>query len=230
MQPRESLWISTGDGKTVEAANSRVGVVERDAGSRFQYAAVIPGISDGTATPLGGTPAAQPTDLAATPAAAAAPVLLGGEDADADGLTDALERRLGLDPLNADTDGDNLPDGMEVVQMKTDAHQADSDGDRLNDAFELARGLDPTKPDTDGDGHLDGSFAGDQVDADKDGLDDALEIAMGYDPKLADSDQDGFGDALEVKAHSNPLDIRSTPMDVADAQADADDATVDATP
>jgi hypothetical protein len=114
--------------------------------------------------------------------------------------------------------------------MKTDAHQADTDGDRLNDAFELARGLDPTKPDTDGDGHLDGSFAGDQVDLDKDGLDDALEIAMGYDPKLADSDQDGFGDALEVKAHSDPLDIRSTPMDVADAQGDADDATVDATP
>ncbi|WP_275415525.1 transglycosylase SLT domain-containing protein [Virgisporangium aliadipatigenens] len=224
--------ISTGDGRTVEAANSRVGVVERDAGSRFQYAAVIPGISDGTATPLGGTPpaAVPPTDLAATPAVQA-PVLLGGADADGDGLTDANERRLGLDPLNADTDGDNLPDGMEIVDMKTDAHQADTDGDKLNDAFELARGLDPTKPDTDGDGHLDGSFAGDQVDTDGDGLDDQLEIAMGYDPKLGDSDQDGFSDALEIKAHSNPLDIRSTPMDVADAQnADADDATADATP
>lgn len=35
-------------------------------------------------------------------------------DADGDGLTDALERHYGTDPLNPDTDGDGYNDGVEV--------------------------------------------------------------------------------------------------------------------
>ena len=35
-------------------------------------------------------------------------------DSDHDGLTDDMERLLGCDPLNADTDGDLIPDGEEV--------------------------------------------------------------------------------------------------------------------
>src|SRR4029450_6370758 len=50
--PGAHVAISLGDGKVVEAANRRAGVRETDAGDRFEYAAVLPGISDGTATPL----------------------------------------------------------------------------------------------------------------------------------------------------------------------------------
>ncbi|HYN94202.1 MAG TPA: transglycosylase SLT domain-containing protein [Pilimelia sp.] len=228
--PGAHVAISLGGGRTVEAMNPRKGVLESSAKDRFEYAAVLPGISDGTATPVAAAP--PPPAPPAEPVAAAsvveappeAPPQLGGADSDSDALTDALERRMGLDPLRADTDGDNLPDSYELVTSKTDARRGDSDGDRLNDAFELARGLDPTSPDSDSDGHLDGSFATDQVDGDADGLDDALEQALGFNPAAADTDADGFGDALELHSGGSALDPRATPLDPA-APADADAAT-----
>jgi cell wall-associated NlpC family hydrolase len=226
--PVAHVAISTGDGRTIEARNSRAGVVNAEVGNRFNYAAIIPGISDG-----------NPTVLAADPAAAAAtvlpPVNLGGVDSDHDGLSDALERRLGLDPFRSDTDGDNLADGHELVTSHTDARRGDSDGDRLGDAFELARGLDPLSPDTDRDGHLDGSFGQNQSDLDLDGLDDSLEQALGLNPQLADSDSDGFGDALELHSGVDPLSAQVNPLkaehvagsrpvvDGPPAAADADD-------
>jgi hypothetical protein len=195
--PGAHVAISLGDGRIVEAANSRAGVRESTAGSRFQYAAVIPGISDGTATPLTmGLPAPQ----------------LGGPDTDRDGLSDALERGQGLDPLQADTDRDHLSDADELATSGTDARRADTDGDRLDDAFELALGLDPQSPDSDEDGHLDGSAPGDWVDADADGLDDAVETAIGTDAGLADSDLDGFSDALEARSGSDPLNPHDDPL------------------
>jgi cell wall-associated NlpC family hydrolase len=215
--------ISTGDGKTtIEARNSRAGVVNGEIGNRFNFAAIIPGISDG-----------NPTVLSTTPAAATAipPVALGGPDTDRDGLSDALERRLGLDPTRADTDGDNLADGHELVSSDTDPHKGDSDGDRLGDAFELARGLDPLAPDTDKDGHLDGNFGQNAVDGDLDGLDDNLEMALGLNPQLVDSDSDGFGDALELHAGADPLSADFTPLKAGRTPAEppaADDADHDA--
>jgi cell wall-associated NlpC family hydrolase len=223
--PGAHVAISLGDGKTVEARNSRLDVDEFEAGNRFTYAALVPGISDNTATPP-----APVVPMVATVEPAAAPPPppppeLGGVDTDQDALTDALERRLGLDPLRADTDGDNLSDSYELVTAHTDAHRADTDGDRLNDAFELARGLDPTKPDSDGDGHLDGSFASNQVDTDQDGLDDALETALGLNTGLADTDADGFGDALELQAKVDPLDAHSTPLSGSGGLAPDDEPT-----
>jgi len=198
--------ISTGDGKTIEAANSRVGVINGEVGNRFNFAAIIPGISDG-----------HPLVLTAAPAAAvgvtAAPLNFGGPDTDHDGLSDELERRLGLDPLRADTDGDNLSDAQEMITYGTDARKADTDGDGLNDAFELAQGLDPRSPDTDHDGHMDGSLTPiAQTDSDADGLDDNLEQVLGFNPQLSDSDSDGFSDALEYHNGSNPLDPNDTPL------------------
>ena len=197
--------ISTGDGKTIEAANSRVGVINGEVGNRFNFAAIIPGISDG-----------HPLVLTAAPAAAvgvtAAPLNFGGPDTDHDGLSDELERRLGLDPLRADTDGDNLTDGQELVSGESDPNRGDTDGDRLGDAFELARGLDPMSPDSDKDGHLDGSFGQNLTDSDLDGLDDNLETALGLNPQVADSDNDGFGDALEVHSGVDPLSAQVTPL------------------
>jgi cell wall-associated NlpC family hydrolase len=212
--PGAHVAISLGDGKIVEAANSRAPVRETNAGNRFEYAAVLPGISDGTGTPVA-APALAPTPepaLAPMPVVAEPAPMLGGPDSDRDGLSDALERRFGLDPLRADTDGDNLSDAQELVTFKTDARKADTDGDRLNDAFELAQGLDPRSPDSDADGHMDGSLAPLQVDTDTDGLDDALEQVMGLNAKLSDSDSDGFSDALEVNSDSNPLDARDNPL------------------
>jgi hypothetical protein len=207
--PGAHVAISLGDGHTVEASNPRVGVREAVAGHRFQYAAVLPGISDGSATP------STSTGLLAAGSPVAAPPpepQLGGPDTDRDGLSDALERQHGLDPRRADTDGDHLTDAQELVTTGTDGRRADTDGDQLDDAFELAQGLDPRSPDTDEDGHLDGSLVTAQADSDLDGLDDALERVLGLDPTRADTDADGFSDALEVHAHTSGLDAQDTPL------------------
>lgn len=217
--PGAHVAISLGDGKVVEAANPRSGVRESNAGERFEFAAIIPGISDGTATPIA-NPVTTPLSQL-VPAASFAPVApplpepvpLGGPDSDNDGLSDALERRQGLDPLRADTDGDNLSDAQEMVTFRTDARKADTDGDGLNDAFELAQGLDPRSPDSDADGHLDGALTPiQQVDTDRDGLDDALEQVLGFNAQQADSDQDGFSDALEYRAGSNAMNLQDNPL------------------
>lgn len=214
--------IATGDGKTtIEAKNSKAGVVNGEVGNRFNYAAIIPGISDGKPTVLGpATPAVQPATVE---------VALGGADSDHDGLTDALERRLGLDPFRSDTDGDNLADGHELVTSLTNPRRGDTDGDGLADAFELARGLDPLSADTDRDGHLDGSFGQNQVDSDLDGLDDALEMSLGLNPRLADSDADGYGDALELHSQADPLDGKVNPVQLLAArkQSTVDPADAD---
>lgn len=205
--PGAHVAISLGDGRVVEAANRKAGVREASAGNRFEYAAVIPGISDGTAKPV-----AAPEPVVTPVAAAAAAPELGGPDSDNDGLSDALERRRGLDPLRADTDGDNLGDAQELIVHGTDARRADTDGDQLDDAFELAQGLNPLAPDTDADGNLDGSLPALRTDADADRVDDALERVLGLNPGVSDSDSDGFSDGLEYHAGSNPLDLADNPL------------------
>jgi cell wall-associated NlpC family hydrolase len=196
--PGAHVAISLGDGATVEARNSRDGVGQFTAGDRFQYAAVIPGISDGEATV---PPPAVPPPVEPQP-------LLGGPDSDQDGLSDAYERQAGFDPANRDTDRDNLPDGYEAVVLKTNPLLADSDADGLSDAFEIPSGLDPTSPDTDRDGHLDGTFAADWRDDDRDGLDNKLEQVIGFDPTRPDSDNDGIADKLEAQSGTDPADVR----------------------
>ncbi|MDQ2652712.1 MAG: hypothetical protein M3Z20_06660 [Chloroflexota bacterium] len=58
-------------------------------------------------------------------------------DADADNIADALEWDLGLDPGNADTDGDGVADGDEISIYSTDPVTWDTDGDGLSDGEEL---------------------------------------------------------------------------------------------
>jgi hypothetical protein len=213
--PGAHVAISLGDGRVVEAANPRAGVREANAGDRFDFAAIIPGISDGSATPIANPVTTPLSELMATttPAVTQPAPDLGGPDTDHDGLSDALERRYGLDPLRADTDGDHLTDAQELVTYGTDGRKADTDGDGLNDAFELAQGLDPRSPDSDADGHMDGALTPlQQADSDHDGLDDSLEQVLGLNPQLADSDSDGFSDALEYHSGSNPLDPHDTPL------------------
>jgi hypothetical protein len=121
-----------------------------------------------------------------------------GLDSDGDGLPDALEIMLGSNPFNPDSDGDGLPDGVEYL-LKGDPFSAlpddDDDGDGLINIAEIRLGTDPSRADTDGDGLSDG------------------EEVMRYhtDPLRMDTDGDGFPDGLEVALGTNPLDPRSFP-------------------
>lgn len=71
-------------------------------------------------------------------------VIRGAPDTDLDGIPDAVELLLGLDPFNTDSDGDGTLDGDE-----------DSDGDGITNAVEIAQGLNPATVDSDGDGFSD---------------------------------------------------------------------------
>jgi len=87
-------------------------------------------------------------------------------DQDGDGIPTYIERRIGTDPFDADTDGDGIDDGVEIGAgtsstaydpgVDTDPLDADSDDDGLADGAEAGVGTDPLNPDTDGDGLRDG--------------------------------------------------------------------------
>ncbi len=64
-------------------------------------------------------------------------------DSDNDGLSDDVEvATYGTDPEVGDTDGDGLPDGVEIT-LRTDPLKADTDGDGVSDASEYLAGGDP---------------------------------------------------------------------------------------
>lgn len=123
-------------------------------------------------------------------------------DSDGDGLMDLDE--INGDPIFGyksspcllDTDGDLIPDGLEVLfgeclHPSFPEIDVDVDDDGLNNRFEAiypSMLLNPCNPDVDGDGALDGvdncpfTFNDDQRDIDKDGFGD-----------VCDSDKDGDG-------------------------------------
>ncbi|MFP2957252.1 Ig-like domain-containing protein [Myxococcus sp. 1LA] len=146
-------------------------------------------------------------------------------DSDLDGIDDATEIALGLDPRNADSDSDGVPDGIDGITDTDgdgliDALDPDSDNDGILDGTEMGVTLesapadtdrsspnfrpdadpstttDPKNPDTDGDGLSDG-----EEDANHDGRVDASET----DPNNPDTDDDGLMDGVEVRG-SNPTD------------------------
>ncbi len=191
--------ISMGDGRTIEAKGRAYGVVHDEvAGRDFEYAAVIPGISDAGGSWSAGL--AIPTGT-----------MFGGPDSDGDGLADSLEAAYGLDPTSVDTDADGASDGFELTQLGTDPTAADTDRDGLADTMEASFGTNPLLADSDGDGLADGEPPG-AVDSDADRLSDRLELALGTDPSLADSDGDGVADRLEVDGGFDPLAATSSPF------------------
>ena len=114
-----------------------------------------------------------------------------GKDTDCDGLSDAEE--YGTDfgggahtnPCNADSDGDGVPDGMEMgrtttVSTSCTTFVADAD---------MNSKTNPTSADTDGDGVSDGA-----EDANHDGRRQPAET----DPVKKDTDCDGFSDGEEL--------------------------------
>ncbi|MBT3343721.1 MAG: OmpA family protein [Gemmatimonadetes bacterium] len=74
---------------------------------------------------------------------------IGGDpDPDGDGLFALAEKRAGSDPYRKDTDGDGLPDGVEVRVHGTNPASADTDGDGSPDRVEVILGLrDPLRAD-----------------------------------------------------------------------------------
>jgi cell wall-associated NlpC family hydrolase len=194
--------ISLGDGRTIEAMNSRKGVLIATADtSRFNYAGVIPELA--TALPTTTTAA---TIGASAPAATAAPALaptFAAVDTDGDGLVDGVELQMGTDPTRSDSDGDGSSDGYELFRLKTDPTRADSDGDGIGDSAELIKGTDPTSPDSDRDGRADGDDT--SPDTDGDGLSDLLEKILGTRADSIDSDSDGVTDYLEYVSDLDPL-------------------------
>ncbi|MCE9672523.1 Ig-like domain-containing protein [Myxococcus stipitatus] len=164
-------------------------------------------------------------------------------DADLDGIDDATEIELGLDPHNADTDSDGVPDGVDGITDTDgdgliDALDPDSDNDGLLDGTEMgvtaetapadtdrdspnfrpdadpSTTTDPKRPDTDGDGLKDG-----EEDANHDGRVDDTET----DPNDADSDDDGLTDGVEVKGANptQPLDPDTDGDGLKDGEEDA---------
>jgi len=148
-------------------------------------------------------------------------------DSDCDGLSDEEEfstiwpGNLKTDPAKADTDGDGVPDGIEIGRTasvdaactgfsgdadpasKTDPTRPDSDGDGLPDGTEdvdhdgrvnTGRETDPRRPDTDGDGLCDGPM-------------DVIGVCRGGDPtptvQITDTDLDGVPDGVDL-APNNP--------------------------
>jgi hypothetical protein len=135
-------------------------------------------------------------------------------DADSDGLPDIYETNTGVyisptdtgsDPNDADTDGDNLLDGEEVLEFGTNPNLADTDGDTINDDVEIANGTDPTLIDTDGDGLADNVETNTGIYVD--------ETDTGTDPLLADTDGDGLADGVETntKVFVGPGDTGTDP-------------------
>ena len=123
-----------------------------------------------------------------------------GVDSDGDGVDDATERALGLNPNDLDSDDDGVPDGLDGI-MDTDgdglidALDPDSDGDGLNDGLELGLTLRFVMPDTDLSAQ---AF-----------IEDA-DPTTTTNPKRADSDGDGRSDGEEDKNRNGRLDKGET--------------------
>jgi len=121
-------------------------------------------------------------------------------DTDNDCIPDAVERRMGLNPLSPDSNNNGIPDGEE-----------DTDGDGFSNCAEILQGTDPNSRDTDKDGLSDRDeilrYFTDPAnpDTDGDGMNDGDEVARGTDPFNADTDGDGFDDNTEVLEGMDPL-------------------------
>ena len=228
-RPAEAhVAISLGDGRTIEARNSRDGVGVFTANTvRFNYAAVIPQLSSvpsgGFGPGLGMVPGGMAAggmaagygaavDPFGMSAAALPSAVVGGPgqtDSDGDGLTDQFEALFGTDPNRADTDGDGLSDTAETATYHTDPLRADTDGDGIADAAEVAAGTDPGRAALP-QGAADARFGGMQtLDTDQDGLSDYEERMMGTRADVADSDGDGLSDGVERGLGSDPNNVDS---------------------
>ena len=179
--------ISLGDGRTIEARSPDHGVGTFTASAqRFNYAAVIPGLSTAT-TDL-------PDDSSAAGARATA-VAYTMPDAPLPGAAESTDTATG----GAGGSGPNDP-GQSGPQ--TDPGQTDPG---LNNPGQSGPQPDPGQNDPSPNNP--GQPGPEQTDADSDSITDAFEALLGTNPDDPDSDDDGLGDAEETALfHTNPLD------------------------
>jgi Bacterial TSP3 repeat len=140
----------------------------------------------------GAAPVRVREDAVEPPAPAVVRTLPG--DLDDDGLSDALEERIGTDPEHEDTDGDALPDAWEeqhgLDPTSSGDAETDVDGDGLLNRTEFRVRSNPRAFDTDHDGTPDAAD-----DADGDALPNGVEQALaGADPANPDTNGDGLPD------------------------------------
>lgn len=137
------------------------------------------------------------------------------EDPDNDGLTNDDEELTlvicSTDPDNADSDGDGVPDGCEVLGTTTTPIDC-TYNDALNSSWFAGAGTllaplsNPCVADTDADGcddFLETRVGGmgtnpNDTDTDDDGVQDCTERTIGSDPTDTDTDNDGLTDGEEV--------------------------------
>jgi hypothetical protein len=139
------------------------------------------------------------------------------DDADCDGLDDAIEAMLGSDPANWDSDFDCIADSIELEEIETHPLCADTDGDGLTDLEEIhpdtERGdpLDPTRPEEvetvapDCLASLNPLLADLSEDPDEDGLSSREDLLCGADPLDENSDEDALLDGDECEQGCDPM-------------------------
>ncbi|WP_244981472.1 adventurous gliding motility protein AgmC [Corallococcus exercitus] len=136
---------------------------------------------------------------------------VGTVDSDNDGLTDAEEVVLGTNPNNPDTDGDGIPDGIEVKVGGTDPLDDDSDDDGITDGNE----------DKDHDGIVDADETDPKdIDTDDDGLTDGVETGLTT-PQGDDTDPSKFVADKDPSTKTNPLDGDTDDDGLLDGNEDA---------
>jgi hypothetical protein len=169
-------------------------------------------------------------------------------DTDGDSLSDYLELLpvaeggYGINPLDNDSDFDNLSDDIEVNlasnpgDPNTDGNGgSDVDGDGFASSGEMPDPVDTTSellagevvinPDACkdmNDGYEVYSLGTDptKLDTDYDGLSDCYEVDASLNPINPDSDGDGYSDGDEVAAGSSPHDSTSIPVVTGDTDND----------
>jgi len=188
MEDYEYLWLLSGGNPQIGVVNAGDTASDAFIASRTLFSRV-------------------PTDLIrareamALQLAGVAPVT----DGDHDGLDDAWEVSVGLDPNSADSDNDGISDAEEVGDPASptdtdgdgtiDALDSDSDDDGVPDAIEAGDGdLSTPAADTDGDGDPDYRDG----DSDDDGVGDGDDNCRTTpNPDQLDEDGDGLGDACD---------------------------------
>ena len=113
-------------------------------------------------------------------------------DSDTDSLNNIGEFLASTSPVNVDTDGDGLEDGVEVNNHGTSPLTYDTDGDGLGDDWEIEYDFNPTV------------INSADNDSDNDGVLDGQEYASNGNPWVADTDGDGMPDLFE---YNNGLNL-----------------------
>lgn len=133
---------------------------------------------------------------------------------------DGLIAELDPNPFNSDSDGDGIPDGMDVDPDGdgTNDNGTDSDGDGINDSSDV----DVTGgTDSDGDGIDDDAL--DPTDNDDDELQDGLDP----DANDSDTDDDGIPDGSDVDVDGDGVNDNGTDEDGDGVNDNADGDAVD---